>query len=112
MVFILDQALHNTLVGENGKHALYDWICWESLIGSQDKEARFNADDVNAHIRLVGEHGSGTPYTAKELKWGNNPDFAVQQYDRIVSRWCYPEPRFVGSVVYILLCASVSSGPN
>ena len=102
MVFILDQALHNTFVGDDGKHALYDWICWEYLIGSQDKEARFNADDINAHIRLVGERGSGTPYTAKELKWGNNPEFAVQQYDRIVSRWCFPEPRFVGSVVYVL----------
>ena len=57
---------------------------------------------TSRHIRLVGEYGSGHPYTAKELKWGNNPEFAVQQYDRIVSRWCFPEPRFVGSVVYVL----------
>ena len=92
MVFILDQALHNTFVGDNGQHAFY----WEYLIGSQDKEAAFDAEDVNGPLRLVGQYGSGHPYTAKELKWGNNPEFAVQQYDRIVSRWCFPEPRFVG----------------
>ena len=35
MVFILDQALRRTLTGTSGRHSMYDFICWEYLVGKE-----------------------------------------------------------------------------
>ena len=56
MVFILDQALHNTLVGEHGKHALYDYICWEYLLGKEQSPCVFTEEDLKETTPLATAH--------------------------------------------------------
>ena len=53
MVFILDQAIAHTLVRNGGKHAFYDWICWEYLVGLPNAPFSFEFEDVATYLQKV-----------------------------------------------------------
>ena len=80
MVFILDQALRRTLTGTSGRHSMYDYICWEYLVGKAVSPCVFTEEDL-------GNYHPGDN-NVRENEAGTNPDLARVQYDRIVSRWC------------------------
>ena len=94
MVFILDQALHNTLVGEHGKHALYDYICWEYLLGKEQSPCVFTEEDLRNY----------TPgdMTLRDNQYGTDPSLARDHFDRILTRWCFPPLTFVVEVASLL----------
>ena len=101
MVFILDQALHQTLTGTNGKHSMYDYICWEYLLGEASSPCIFSKAEIDKH--------RPDEYTARDNAFGWDPTLARAQYDRIVSRWCFPEMKFVCEVTHSLFeCLKVA----
>ena len=94
MLFILDQALHNTLVGEHGKHALYDYICWEYLLGKEQSPCVFTEEDLRNYT--PGEA------TVHDNQYDQDPSLARDHFDRILTRWCFPPLTFVVEVASVL----------
>ena len=102
MVFILDQAIAHTLVRNGGKHAFYDWICWEYLVGNQRSPYEFKFEDVATYLQKV-EKDKRNVFTSREVRWEVNIPEAHHQYDRIVTRWCFPKRAFLIEVIDFLL---------
>ena len=101
MVFILDQAIAHTLVRNGGKHAFYDWICWEYLVGLPRAPFSFEFEDVATYQHKV-EKDKRDVFTTREVRWEVNIPEAHHQYDRIVTRWCFPTRAFLIEVIDFL----------
>ena len=116
MVFTLDRALHTTLVRETSRHAFYDYICWEYLVGDRQSPHFFEEGAIQRHLDMRKE---GSPFTTDELVWGRGKPFheAIDAYDAIVARWCFPTRSFLIEVVDSLskcldMCFSFANQDN
>ena len=103
MVFLLDNALKETFVSNDGggEHALYDWICWEYLVGKDASPHNFTQLD----LRQLGEARAIDKIYTTARDAATGVQRAIIRFDEIVTRWCFPSRTFVFEVVtYLYRC--------
>ena len=93
MVFILDTAISATFIRANSRHAFYDWICWEYVCG-HPQTGSFGRED----LQRWSERLKAQEFYSPEEHSMTIPE-AQKQYNRIVSRWCFPTRAFMIEVV-------------
>ena len=85
MPFILDRSLENIFIGHEGqRHAFYDIICWEYLLGynfTEEKYLEFTGSDY-------------FPYAYFEENTLNIANYGAI-LNNSVKRWCYPTNAFI-----------------
>lgn len=103
MVFILDNAIRNTLISDDGRgrHAMYDWICWEYLVGqTQEPHSFTQRKELKVYQEALAER---RVITTREVD--SDIDQAIDRFDTIVTRWCFPRKEFVLEVItYLCQC--------
>ena len=92
MVFVLDQVISDTFQGGYGKHALYDLICWEYLLGEN-----FKTEDLDSFLET---RSTGSPYTKREEALSLLDNQTV--FERILHRWAFPTRAFMAEVLHQL----------
>ena len=89
MVFVLDQVIRATFQGGYGKHALYDLICWEYLLGEN-----FKTEDLDT---FLSTRETKSPYTKGEEALSLLDNQTV--FERILHRWAFPSREFMAEVL-------------
>ena len=92
MVFVLDQVISDTFQGGYGKHALYDLICWEYLLGEN-----FQTEELDS---FLATREAKSPYTKREEALSLLDNQSV--FERILHRWAFPTRAFMAEVLHQL----------
>ena len=90
MVFILDRSLFLTFQNATGEtHALYDYICYEYLLGRNFSNESFK--NFQRGVRPMDEI---------ERDWSTHD--AMERMSRLIQRWCFPTRVFLVRILITL----------
>ena len=90
MSFILDRCIQLTFLNSAGEgHALYDYICYEYLLGRNFSEATFR-----------NFHKGVRPMDELEKRW-TTPE-AMNLMSKLIHRWCFPTRIFLVRILMTL----------